>query len=231
MKKLNWKQRVAALLLCSLALSVVFAAVRLIGAPSEGAGDENGRIKSDYALMLIQCAMGIVVMLLPSILEKKWSFNIPNFIYILYYVFLYCAIFLGEVMDFYYRVPHWDSILHFFSGGMLGALGFILVDLLNSSKRVGVHLSPLFISAFAFCFALAAGAVWEIYEYAFDCALGLNMQKYMTADNVAKIGQEALRDTMKDVILDAAAAAAVAVLGYFAEKKNRAQRQDSALSV
>ena len=223
MKKLNWKQRIAAVLFASLAFSVVFAAIRLAGAPAEGAGDAHGRVKSDYALMLIQCVMGIVVMLLPSLLEKKWSFGIPNFIYILYYVFLYCAIFLGEVMDFYYRVPHWDSILHFFSGGMLGALGFILVDLLNSSRRVGVNLSPLFISVFAFCFALAAGAVWEIYEYSFDCALGLNMQKYMTADNVAKIGQEALRDTMKDVILDAAAALGVAVLGYFSEKRQRAK--------
>ena len=31
---------------------------------------------------------------------------------------------------------------------------------------------------FAFCFALAAGTVWEIYEFSGDHLLGLNMQKY-----------------------------------------------------
>lgn len=218
-KKRDWKAIAAKVLLATLALSVVFALVRLIQAPVESDGDV--RIKSDYALMLIQCVMGLVVMLLPSALERRWKLTIPNFIYILYYVFLYCAIFLGEVLDFYYVIPHWDSILHSFSGAMLGALGFILVGLLNDAEKVNLHMSPRFVALFAFCFALAAGTVWEIYEFSFDCVLGLNMQKYQTAEGVMKIGQEALRDTMKDIILDAVSAAVVAILGYLAIKKKR----------
>ncbi len=217
--KRDWKAITAKLLLASLALSVVFALVRLIQAPVESDGEI--RVKSDYALMLVQCVMGLVVMLLPSALERRWKLTIPHFIYILYYVFLYCAIFLGEVLDFYYIIPHWDSILHSFSGAMLGALGFILVGLLNDAEKVNLSMSPAFVALFAFCFALAAGTVWEIYEFSFDCALGLNMQKYQTAEGVMKVGQAALRDTMKDIILDAVSAAAVAVLGYFAIKKKR----------
>ena len=131
----------------------------------------------------------------------------------------YCAVFLGEVFEFYYAVPHWDTILHFFSGAMLGALGFILVDLLNREEKVRVKLSPLFVALFAFCFALATGAVWEIYEYACDALMGLNMQKYATEQGVQLVGRAALRDTMKDIIFDALAALLVAAAGYFSIRK------------
>lgn len=162
-------------------------------------------------------------MLLPTIIEQKWKLGIANIIHVLYYLFLYCAVFLGEVFDFYYRIPHWDTILHFFSGAMLGALGFILVDVLNRNDKVRVKLSPLFVCLFAFCFALAAGAVWEIYEFAGDSLLGLNMQKCLTEHGEALVGYDALRDTMKDIVVDAAAALMISVVGYLSirKKENR----------
>ncbi len=209
-------------LLISLALSAVFSLVRFIQAPETSVpGDDYVKVKSDYLLMLTQCVLGLVVMSLPSIFEHKWKLGIPNFIYILYYIFLYCAVFLGEVFDFYYKVPHWDTLLHFFSGAMLGALGFILVDILNDSQKVRVSLSPAFVALFAFCFALAAGAVWEIYEYACDGAMQLNMQKYATEDGIDLIGRLALRDTMKDIIFDALSALGVSILGFFSIRKQK----------
>ena len=132
----------------------------------------------------------------------------------MYYIFLYCAIFLGEVLQFYYLIPHWDTILHFFSGAMLGALGFILVSWLNDSEKVRVSLTPAFVALFAFCFALSCGAIWEIYEYVFDGLLGLNMQKFTTAEGVTLIGHAALMDTMKDIIVDALSALIIALIGY-----------------
>jgi len=203
------------ILFVSLVLSVVYSCIRFLAAPETIApGSSAERVRSDYLLMLTQCVLGLIVMALPSLIEKKWKLGIPNFIYILYYLFLYCAVFLGEVFDFYYAVPHWDTMLHFFSGGMLGALGFILIDLLNQNERIRISLSPLFVSLFAFSFALAAGAIWEIYEFTCDSFLRLNMQKYATEEGVLRIGQEALKDTMKDIIFDAIAALIVAVLGY-----------------
>ena len=62
----------------------------------------------------------------------------------MYAMFLYCAIFLGEVFDFYYVLPYWDIILRFFSGMMLSARGFILVDMLNRNAEGLVSLSPFF---------------------------------------------------------------------------------------
>ena len=210
------------ILFFTLLASMVFSLVRFLPAPEALApGAEFEKTKSDYLLTLSQCVLGMVVMLLPSVIDRRWKLGIANFIYILYYIFLYCAVFLGEMFDFYYRFPHWDTLLHFFSGAMLGALGFILVDLLNRSEHVRVSLSPLFVSLFAFCFALACGAVWEIYEFSADGLLGLNMQKCITAQGEALIGRAALVDTMDDLIVDSLAALAVSVVGYFSTIRRR----------
>ncbi len=214
---------VGTILFISLALSVVYALVQFLQAPDTALeGMPHAKVKSDYLLMLTQCILGLVVMLLPSLVNHRWSVPIPRKIYIAYYVFLYCAIFLGEVFDFYYVIPHWDIILHAFSGAMLSALGFIMVDLLNTNQQVSVDLSPFFESVFAFCFALSLGAIWEIYEFAGDMILGLNMQKAYLANGTALVGKAALMDTMEDMIVDAIAAAVVAFAGYKANKRKAA---------
>lgn len=222
MKHVKTKEVIGRLLFVSLILSVVFSAVRLLQAPEAAPeGMEHIKVKSDYLLMLIQCLLGLAVMLVPTLIERKWKFGISNAIQVLYYVFLYCAVFLGEVFEFYYLIPHWDTILHFFSGAMLAALGFTLVDILNRNERVRVELSPLFVAVFAFCFALAAGAVWEIYEFTGDSLFGLNMQKCLTENGEPLAGYAALRDTMKDIVVDAAAAFLVSFLGFFSIRKER----------
>lgn len=215
-RKLKAAEIIGIILFLSLGVSVIYSFVRFLMAPNEIAADEPyTRVKSDYLLMITQCILGLAVMFLPSLISRRWKIVVPNMICILYYIFLYCAIFLGEVFEFYYIIPHWDTMLHAFSGAMLGALGFILVDVLNKENNLRVSLSPFFISLFAFSFALSVGALWEIYEFSFDRILGLNMQKYATQQGVDLVGAAALTDTMKDIIIDALAAFGVAVLGFF----------------
>ena len=214
-RKQTGRERLGKLLFFTLILCSFYSLARIIlPKPLSVIGREYAPGRSDYVLMFIQCLLGLVVFSLPSVVSRKWKFTIPNFIYIMYYLFLYCASVLGEVLNFYYLVPHWDTILHFFSGAMLGALGFILVSWLNDSETVNVTLSPAFIALFAFCFALSCGAVWEIYEFTFDGLLNLNMQKFITADGTVLTGHSALLDTMKDIIVDALAALMIAVIGY-----------------
>ncbi len=203
------------LLFFTLIISALYSLVRIvIPKPLFSDGTVYAHVRSDYVLMFIQCLLGLGVLSLPSVMARKWKFTIPNFIYIMYYIFLYCAIFLGEVLNFYYVIPHWDVILHFFSGAMLGALGFILVSQLNDSDMIRVSLSPFFVALFAFCFALSCGAVWEVYEFVFDGLLGLNMQKFITATGEVLVGHAALHDTMTDVIVDALAALLISIIGY-----------------
>jgi uncharacterized membrane protein YjdF len=109
-------------------------------------------------------------------------------------------------------------ILHGFSGGMLGALAFSFVRLLNNSDRVQVELNPLFTAIFAFCFSITLGVFWEFYEYTFDGMLGLNMQKFLMEDGTAFIGREALNDTMQDLITDAFGALFTSLIGFISLK-------------
>ena len=85
-------------------------------------GSNFERLKSDYVLMLVQCVLGMVVLLLPSVIARRLKIEIPSGMMILFVIFLYCAIYLGEVRSFYYHIQSWDTVLHWFSGAMIGAL-------------------------------------------------------------------------------------------------------------
>ncbi|NMA65180.1 MAG: hypothetical protein GX957_02925 [Clostridiaceae bacterium] len=220
-KRLNWRNIVAWVLLVTLILSIIYSVVHIIISPAENTGVEYEKLKSDYVLMLTQCILGLIVMFIPSIIERRWAIDIPNYMEILYFVFLYCAIYLGEVRNFYYVIPHWDLILHAFSGGMLGALGFTLVSILNESSKIQMKLSPVFVAVFSFSFALAVGTLWEIYEFVFDGVLSLNMQKFALEDGTLLIGREALSDTMEDLIVDALSALIVVIIGYLTIMKKK----------
>ncbi|MER1953913.1 hypothetical protein ACQKKE_00400 [Desemzia incerta] len=215
----KWKDRVGQIVLVLLGISVIYAVYMLFTAPSGVPDNGFEKVKSDYVLTLLQCLVGVIVMFIPSVIEKKFSVDIPDVMEMLYFVFLFCAIYLGEVRDFYYRVPSWDLILHMFSGAMLGALGFVLVSFFNDSEKVNMQLSPIFVTLFAFCFALAAGTLWEIYEFLADGLLGTNMQKFITADREVLVGRDALADTMEDLIVDALSSLAVCIIGFFTLKK------------
>lgn len=226
MRKIHWERDIGIFVLVTLLASIVYIIIRIALSPS-GAIDPAGKgggVKSDYTLMLLQCILGLVVLFIPAAVERKWSIDIPNYMHIMFYVFLYCAIYLGEVRNFYYLIPFWDTILHAFSAAMLGAMGFSLVSVLNDSKSVNIRLSPFFVAMFAFCFALSAGAVWEIYEFSFDGLLSLNMQKFELADGTMLVGHAALTDTMKDIIVDAASALVISTIGFFMLKKGRLKR-------
>ena len=181
-------------------------------------GSPGGCGREDYVLMLLQCLLGVAAILVPAKLMRRWDIEIPKIMFLLYVGFLYCAIFLGEVRSFYYNVPHWDTILHICSGAMLGALGFSMISVFNNTERIPLNLSPLFVAVFTFCFAIALGALWEIYEFAADILLGTNMQKFALDDGTQLIGQNALRDTMKDIIVDTLGAAVASVIGYISVK-------------
>ena len=221
----KWTRIVYMLVLSSFILPIGYLIYRLIAWDEETA-QALSRTQADYALMLVQCLLGIVVIHLPTFLTKHFHFELPAALYIMYILFLYGAIFLGEVRSFYYTVPNWDVFLHAFSSLMAGSFGFMAVALLNRNEHVPIRLSPFFVALFAFCFAVTIGALWEIYEFSFDGFLGLNMQKFMTADGEMLAGRAALTDTMKDIIVDCLGALTASVAGYISLKNGRGWASD-----
>lgn len=220
--KINWQKLLNYFVLITLISTIIFLVFEINKAPI--VADANNpfiRIKSDYALMLSQCILGVVAMLLPGMLEKKLKIAIPSNMLLLYTIFLYSAIYLGEVRSFYYNVSNWDNILHTFSGAMIGALGFSIVTLLNKTEKVPINLSPVFVALFSFCFAVTLGVVWEFYEFIFDGLLGLNMQKFALENGTDLVGRAALVDTMIDLFVDAVGALIMSTIGYISLKYNK----------
>ncbi len=224
-KRKTWVFRIV---LGLLIMSVIYAIYMFAMAPSGPAQNEYERVKSDYVLMILQCVFGSIVIFLPSRVERRFRIDIPDIMEIIYFIFLFCAIYLGEVRNFYFKIPYWDIILHCFSAAMLGALGFVIVNFFNDTEKLKIQLSPFFVALFAFCFALACGAVWEIYEFAADSMLGTNMQKFITADGTVLIGREALADTMEDIIVDSLGSLVMTTLGYFHLRKTTIEPESAA---
>lgn len=215
MKKLSGSKVLEGFIFSTFLVSTIYVAARFILAPSGPTSPEQVyAVKSDYALMLLQCFMGMVVMLLPGILQRKLKIKIPSGMLVAFAAFLYCAIYLGEVHYFYFRIPHWDTLLHIFSGFALGAIGLSIVGLLNKSEVAPLSISPAFAAMFAFCFAVSIGVIWEIYEFSVDTVAGLNMQKYALESGELLIGHAALTDTMKDLIVDVIGALVISIIGY-----------------
>jgi hypothetical protein len=203
-------------------LTALYLLVRMIiAAATATSASEQIYDWSSYLPMFLECLLGIFTMLLPGILERRAHIAIPSIMLFFYALFLFCAIYLGEVHSFYYRIPYWDIILHAFSSIAIASIGFSLVELLNNSKKVILTLSPVFVAIFAFCFALAMGSIWEICEFFVDSVLGTNAQKFALESGTLLIGREALADTMKDLIVDASGALIVSVSGYLLLRQSK----------
>lgn len=219
MKKRDWKSIIAKFVILSFILPISYIIYKIIVSPTTNVENIEGlRVKTDYILMLLQCVLGIVAFFMPNLITKKTKIIIPSNMYLVYVVFLYAAVFLGEIGNFFYKVSHWDTILHTCSGAMLGALGFSFVNILNKNEKVHVQLAPIFVALFAFGFAITLGVLWEIYEFTFDGLLGINMQKFALENGTELIGRAALADTMEDLIVDSIGAFVMSVIGYISLK-------------
>jgi uncharacterized membrane protein YjdF len=157
----------------------------------------------------------IAIVISPEILRKSFDVTIPVEFQILAIIFVFAALFLGEVRSFYARFWWWDIMLHISSGVLLGIVGFLLVYVLNEHKRIDFHMHPRFVALFAFAFAMAVGALWEIFEFGMDQIFGTNMQKPMFGD------PSGLTDTMWDLIVNTLGAFAISTFGWWYMKKGQ----------
>ena len=201
-----------------MGLSLIWAFINIFIAPLEYS-DEHTLIKNDYILMTSEAIAAVFVLFLPTILEKKWKFDIPSKMHIFVILFLFAAVFLGEFRRFHFLVPHWDKMLHILSGAFLASLGFTIIQTLNDHDII--TMNPFFVALFSFSFAMTIGVLWELYEYAWDVSLNLNMMKYMDEYGNPFIGLDAIRDTMGDLLVDAIGAFSMSLVGYVAVKLDK----------
>jgi len=144
--------------------------------------------------------LALILTFIPSLVEKKYNIDLPEELEIWILIFIYLTLYLGEVQKFYHIFWWWDILLHGFSAISIGFVGFIVVLYLQQGNLV--RAKPVMLSLLAFSFALAGGALWEIFEFSMDQFFGFTMQ------------DASLVDTMWDLIIDSAGAFIGALFGF-----------------
>ncbi len=158
-------------------------------------------------LTAFECLLIFISFNLPALLERNLEIKLPTEFELSITLFLYASLFLGSVQNFYGMFWWWDGFLHTISGFILGFAGFLILYSLYRLKRFS--MSAFLLSMFSFCFAIALGTLWEIFEFGLDQIFGMNMQ------------ESGIVDTMWDLIVDSLGALLASVLGYLYVKYKR----------
>ena len=142
----------------------------------------NGNYESVFL-----CLLTLVLLLLPTIVERALMVDLPNTLEIIIMLFIFAAEILGEIRSFYTTFYGWDTILHTINGFLCAAIGFALVDLLNRNERFSLTLSPTYMAVVAFCFSMTIGVLWEFFECGMDQLFFLDMQKDAVVNTISTV--------------------------------------------
>ena len=152
-------------------------------------------------LLVFSTSLVLVLTYLPYFIERRYKIYLPIEFESVIILFIYASLFLGEIRSYYAKFWWWDIVLHTSSSIAIGFAGFLILYVLYYKYRI--DSKPIWLVVFAFCFGLAIGSLWEIFEFSMDHLVGTSMQK------------SGLRDTMADLIVDAIGSGLTSFIGYF----------------
>ena len=132
------------------------------------------------------CVLTLALLIIPSFLEGALKIRIAPLLEGILYCFIFAALILGELDNYYTAIPVWDTLLHTLNGFLFAAVGFCTLDLLNQNSD-NVKLSPLYLVMVAFCFSMTIGVIWEFIECAGDLFFGQDMQKDFIVQNFQSV--------------------------------------------
>lgn len=202
------------IVLFSIILTIIFSIIAIPYAPTgDFVGNISDKTQSDYLLILVMAIPALIALFIPLFLKKVFKIEIPLPIVIIFEIFLFSAVVLGEYYSFYYRYNNWDSMLHFTSAILLTYLSFSVVNQIVGEERVKKH--PWMLIILSFAIAETLGIMWELTEFTMDGLWGLNSQKFMDGNGVNLVGRQALMDTMGDIIINSTGIIVALISGYY----------------
>lgn len=191
------------------------------------------------------CVITLILFCIPSLINRKLNLVLPTLLEVLILLFIFACEILGEVNNYYGKIPHWDTMLHTINGFLMAAIGFALIDILNKHPKLHFKMSALFVIFVSFCFSMTVGVLWEFFEFGIDMTFGTDMQKDTVITEIhsvkldpdesgkvitvhvdeVKINGEDLNlggyldigliDTMKDLIVNCIGAVIFSIFGWF----------------
>jgi uncharacterized membrane protein YjdF len=159
------------------------------------------------SLILVMSVAGFVLTFSPYILKRVFKTEIPGSFEIIVLLFIYGVLFIGEVRGLFAEFFWWDIFLNGIAAVALGFIGLTVMYVMYRGNVI--KAGPYVMAVFAFCFAVAIGALWELFEFSMDSVFGFNLQK------------TGLGDTMKDMAVNAIGAGLVSIFGYFRIKEGK----------
>ena len=143
-------------------------------------------LKNSYRKNKKTCILVLLLFLLPALLEDKLDLTIQPFFKGIIFAFIFAAEILGEIDNYYEKIPGWDTILHTINGFLFAAVGFSLIYLLNRKSK-DFNVSPLYMTLVAFCFSMTIGVIWEFFECGMDLFFNMDMQKDFIVQNINSV--------------------------------------------
>lgn len=175
---------------------------------------------SEFKFNMYQLLLLFVFTYVPDLIEYVFKVKIPIYMLILYLLFIFCHFILGEIYGFYATVKLWDVVLHSTTVIIITIVGVSIIYILAKEEKI--KFIPILLFICPICFSMTIEVVWEMIEFSSDVILKTNMQRYNNSiTGEPFIGQKALLDTMKDLIVDFIAATITSLLAYIDAKKEK----------
>ncbi len=157
-------------------------------------------------IRIFQAVVAPLVPLVIPVLNKIFKISIPFAFNVVIGIYAVIAIDFASVMDFYGLIPWFDKLLHT-AFGVVGGMGVFIFLLYGKGDK----MKPWCFFTIIMLTVLGLAAAWEIYEFTFDAALGLDMQRWkpdvsVVGDMTVKeffAGYNPLNDTLWDIIVAA----------------------------
>ena len=157
----------------------------------------------------LSAGVAFLLTMAPSLMTRNLRLCLPWEVNLLVAVSLYLHV-MGHVAGYYVSLaPYYDKLTHLVSSVTIAFLVLFLVVL--AGHRGDIRLTRTVTAVFILVSTLAAGAAWEIYEFAVDQVFGTNLQLGNT-------------DTMVDLIMDLIGGAIVTVFAAIALGREEGER-------
>jgi len=157
----------------------------------------------------LSAGVAFLLTMMPSLMTRNLRLCLPWEVNFLVAFSLYLHV-MGHVGEYYVLLaPYYDKLTHLVSSITVAVIAFFLAIL--AEYQGDVRLTRQAIVVFILVSTLAAGTVWEIYEFVVDQAFDAGLQ-------------HGNADTMMDLIMDFIGAAIVAAIAAIALAKGEGHR-------
>lgn len=150
----------------------------------------------------------IIVCAVPYLMKKILKYEISETLKFIYFLFIFIALILGSIYNFYRTISWFDLLAHFLSGIVTCILALIVLKKFNLLKKNLCVFHVIFIIAFS----LMVASFWEFFEFLSDKLLKGDTQWVLLTG---------VDDTMTDMLIAFFASILFSMFYYIANKLSK----------